>query len=78
MTPRDRDRILEMLQHRAAWGTPDERWVCGSEFLAEFMPTYSQRIGDLRADGVPIQRGRCRGCLGRRHRSPLGRYRLAE
>ena len=75
----DAEVIVATLRDRLAldpMDDPADGWVCGSEFLRSWIPTYSQRIGELVAQGVPIERGRCSGCQGVRHRSPLGRYRL--
>jgi hypothetical protein len=33
--------------------------VCGTEFLAEYVPRYSARILELRRDGWVIRRRRC-------------------
>lgn len=53
------------------------RWVCGSEFYANYMPTYSQRIGELVRGGAPIARA---GCTNpeHRHEGNLAQYRLEK
>ncbi len=33
--------------------------ICGNRFLQEYMPTYSQRIGELKRKGYVIQRVEC-------------------
>lgn len=52
-------------------------WVCGSAFYANFIPTYSQRIGKMRRDGDPIARGICSN-PGHRHKGTLAQYRWIE
>jgi len=49
--PSQEDRILSMLQLSA--------WVCGTSFLKEYMPTYSQRIAGLRKKGYDIKSEKC-------------------
>ncbi len=44
------DRILGMLRQGP---------VCGSEFLSVYLPTYSQRIGELKKKGYGIERVKC-------------------
>jgi len=34
-------------------------WICGTEFQQEFIPTYAQRISDLRKKGWDIQSDKC-------------------
>ena len=33
--------------------------ICGIRFLNEYMPTYSQRIGELKRKGYDIERVSC-------------------
>lgn len=47
------DRILKLLWVK---GFP---WVCGTTFLSIYIPTYSQRIGELIVDGYGIERATC-------------------
>lgn len=48
-------------------------WVCGQSFLQAYIPTYSQRIGEMIVAGAPILRERC-SHPGHNHRSSLGQY----
>ncbi len=47
----ERDKVLTVLRHK--------RPVCGTMFLEIHIPTYSQRISELRAEGYDIQRVPC-------------------
>ncbi len=50
----DSYRVLEKLrEHR-------HDWVCGTTFQKMFIPTYSQRIADLRKMGHGIHAAQCR------------------
>mgnify|MGYP003395557006 CR=1 FL=1 len=48
-------------------------WVCGSEWYAQMMPTFAQRISELNRD----EPGRIesRVCREHRHRSTIHQYR---
>ena len=56
------------------FGENPNTWICGSGFLMGYLPTYSQRIGELIKDGVPIERQPCADPM-HRHRSAVGSYR---
>lgn len=62
------DRILAMLR---------EGPVCGSQFLAAYMPTYSQRIGELTKRGYGIERVECKRDY-HRHQSNIATYLLVS
>lgn len=64
-----KERILNMLNSRYPGG------VCATEFLEAFMPTYSQRIGDLKKEGWPVYTRRC-GQMFHRHESRQIEYYL--
>lgn len=44
-------------------------WVCGQAFYGAYMPTYSQAISRLRANGEPIESAPCR-IPGHIHKAP--------
>jgi len=50
-------------------------WVCGSYFYAEYMPTYSQRIGELIVQGYEIEREPCKN-PDHKHRGSIRQYRI--
>jgi len=52
----------------------DGAWVCGEAFLGGYIPTYSQRVGDLIKEGFPIARSTCSNKL-HHHDSSIGSYR---
>lgn len=64
----DKERIEHVLR------IGDGLWVCGSAFLEAYMPTYSQRISEMRRAGLPIETGACRN-EHHDHRSRIGAYR---
>ena len=35
-------------------------WICGSAFLAAYLPTYAQRISELRKRGLDVESATCR------------------
>lgn len=61
-------RILSILAVANGW------WVCGSAFYAIYLPTYSQRIGELVKQGYAIERGRCTDPT-HKHKSSMAAYR---
>lgn len=64
------ERILQLLRQAGATG------VCGRTFLQAYLPTYSQRIGELKRQGYEITSERC---TAHPHgRSHLARYTLVE
>lgn len=63
------DTIIKMLQQG---GT-----VCGSEFLSVYLPTYSQRIGELKKKGYRIYRVECPHDW-HNHTSNIATYELAR
>ena len=67
------------MRERVSWviETANGSWVCGSYFYGSFMPTFSQRISELVAEGRPIERGRCHD-PNHNHNSSLGAYRWVE
>lgn len=63
------DRILDMLRHGP---------TCGSEFLSVYLPTYSQRIGELiRRKGYRIYRVECHKDY-HNHTSGVATYELSK
>jgi len=56
--------ILEMLQMGP---------VCGTQFLAKYMPRYAARIHELRTEGHPITSSACKL---HDHKSPQVLYKL--
>jgi hypothetical protein len=62
------ERIIKMLQTAP---------VCGSTFLEAYMPTYSQRIGELRKKGYRIYRVKC-PYDEHRHQSGIATYELSK
>jgi hypothetical protein len=52
------------------------QWVCGTAFYASYIPTYSQRIGELVKDGDPIERGDCDN-PNHAHSGAIAQYRWA-
>ena len=78
-------RAIEALERRGKGDTQHERirrvleghqagWVCGQYFLTMFIPTYSQRIGEMVRAGAPIERSRCAD-PNHEHESEIGAYR---
>lgn len=65
MSPQ-KQRIVDMLRDAGGLG------VCGSTFLMAYLPTYSQRIGELRRDGWQITSARCK--VHPHKRSGISRY----
>ena len=54
----------------------DGQWVCGTEFLKEFIPEYRSRINEWRKEGVVIE---ARPCRQHEHRSKtLQEWRLVS
>jgi len=52
-------------------------WVCGVSFQQKFIPTYSQRIRDLRKKGWDIESDRC--SLGHHsHKGQVAMYRIHD
>lgn len=52
-------------------------WVCGVSFQQKFIPTYSQRIRDLRKKGWDIESDRC--SLGHHsHKGQVAMYRIRD
>ena len=71
MAASQHDRILALLRLNV-------EGVCGSIFLADFMPTYSQRIGELRRDkGYTIIPVPCPYAF-HKHNGNIGTYQLVE
>jgi hypothetical protein len=64
----DQIRILSLL------AGANGRWICASAFYAIYLPTFSQRIGELVKEGYAITRGRCDN-PAHKHRSSMGAYR---
>ncbi len=60
-----RDRILSDLA--------DGSWKCGSEWYADMMPTFAQRISELNA--IEPERIESRVCSQHKHRSTIHEYR---
>lgn len=50
-----------------------ETGVCGRTFLLNYMPTYSQRIGELRREGYIIE---SETCTLHDHQGTIARYYL--
>ena len=71
MSDTQHDRILNLLRFHP-------QGVCGVTFLGYYMPTYSQRIGELRRDkGYTITAIECP--YGHHtHNSNIGSYQLIE
>lgn len=63
------DRILAILRDAKRMGVG----VCGTAFLRMYIPTYSQRIGELRRAGHQISRETCRIHA---HEGAIGYYTL--
>lgn len=59
------ERILNMLNA--------ESWVCGTTFQKKYMPTYAQRISDLRKRGYDIVSEKC-DMLGHSHSGAIAKY----
>lgn len=59
------ERILNMLGGAS--------WVCGTSFQKEYMPTYAQRISDLRKRGYDIVSDKC-DMLGHSHSGAIAKY----
>ena len=59
------ERILNMLNAHS--------WVCGTSFQKEYMPTYAQRISDLRKRGYDIKSEKC-DMLGHSHSGAIAKY----
>jgi len=59
------ERILNMLNANS--------WVCGTSFQKEYMPTYAQRISDLRKRGYDIKSEKC-DMLGHSHSGAIAKY----
>lgn len=83
MTYAQDNTIGYLLREREGVNTQRERieaamvrtgWICGSHFLRNYMPTYSQRIGEMVAIGLPIERGICSN-PGHKHKAPVAQYR---
>ena len=71
MSDTQHDRILALLREYPAG-------VCGNRFLSNYMPTYSQRIGELRRDkGYTINPIEC-PYGWHNHNSNLATYQLVE
>jgi len=70
----DSHRVLERLRE-ANWD-----WVCGVTFQRMFLPTYAQRISDLRKMGYGIQAAQCRDheYWNHNHRGNVAMYRLTD
>lgn len=67
-----KDRIVKLLATTWYGAFP---WVCGTVFLSTYMPTYSQRIGELLVDGYPIERATCRD-PAHEHSGGIAAYRM--
>ena len=59
------ERILGMLSA--------ESWVCGTAFQKAYMPTYAQRIADLKKRGYDIKSEKC-DMLGHSHTGAIAKY----
>jgi len=68
MSETQHDRILGMLRNGP---------VCGTTFLGAWLPTYSQRIGELRKKGYGIERIKCPNEF-HRHKSQIATYVLVS
>lgn len=49
-------------------------WVCGSAFYENYLPTFSQRIGEMIRADAPIATGRCTN-PEHEHEGNLAQYR---
>ena len=77
------ERVVNTLTHTTDWTQHEQiraalhqqpgAWVCGTAFLQAHIPTYSQRIGEMIANGDPIVRDRCTD-PAHSHRSQMGAY----
>lgn len=52
-------------------------WICGTAFYAAYLPTYSQRIGELVKKGDPIERADCNN-PNHSHTGTIAQYRWVE
>jgi len=64
-----KDKIVDALTQ------VEGRWLCGTTFLRAYLPTYSQRIGELKNDGFNIESRACDNPT-HEHRSSVAMYRL--
>jgi len=62
------EKILAVLEYSRG------AWVCGTAFMANYIPTYSQRIGEIIKQGGKIERGLCSN-PGHKHKGTIGQYR---
>jgi hypothetical protein len=70
----DTYRVLQTLK------AANNEWVCGADFHKMYLPTYAQRISDLRKMGYGIQSARCRDHLlwKHNHRGDIAMYLLTD
>lgn len=64
------ERVLSILQINGTW-------VCGSQFHKEFIPTYAQRISELRQKGWDIESDRCDRAT-HSHAGSVAMYRIKD
>lgn len=64
------EKVLSKLQINGTW-------ICGTEFQKEFIPTYSQRISELRKKGWEIESDICNRTT-HSHKGSVAMYRLHD
>jgi len=64
------EKILTVLEYSTG------AWVCGTAFMSNYLPTYSQRIGEMVKAGADIERGFCTD-PSHKHKGSIGQYRLS-
>ena len=66
-----KDTVLAMLRTR-------DEGVCGDQFLANYLYTYRNRVGELRDEGYDIATIKCPYRPAHTHTKQLATYRLYE
>ena len=67
--------MYETQKERMLIKLKEGRWVCVTEFMADYIPDYRRRLCDLKDDKVELE---CRKCETHRHRGGVQEWRLKQ